>query len=98
MELAGGALIFGLFLVVFTLAVTYGLYSRRGSGIDDTHRQPVRRGLGSAQRRQRARGRRELDARDTLSQGWAGGARLRGPRAPARKPAANASPPSSGSP
>ena len=35
MELAGGALIFGLFLVVFTLAVTYGLYTRRGSGIDE---------------------------------------------------------------
>jgi hypothetical protein len=35
MELAGGALIFGLFLVVFTLAVIYGLYTRRGSGIDE---------------------------------------------------------------
>jgi len=35
MELAGGALIFGIFLVVFTLAVIYGLYTRRGSGIDE---------------------------------------------------------------
>jgi hypothetical protein len=35
MELAGGALIFGLFLVVFTAAVIYGLYTRRGSGIDE---------------------------------------------------------------
>ena len=35
MELAGGALIFGLFLLVFTVAVVYGLYTRRGSGIDE---------------------------------------------------------------
>ena len=34
-ELACGALIFGLFLVVFTAAVIYGLYTRRGSGIDE---------------------------------------------------------------
>jgi hypothetical protein len=35
MELAGGALIFGLFIIGFTLAVIYGLYTRRGSGIDE---------------------------------------------------------------
>ena len=35
MELAGGAIIFAIFLVVFTLAVIYGLYTRRGSGIDE---------------------------------------------------------------
>jgi hypothetical protein len=35
MELAGGAIIFGLFLVVFAAAVIYGLYTRRGSGIDE---------------------------------------------------------------
>ena len=35
MELAGGALIFGLFLIVYLAAVTYGLYTRRGSGIDE---------------------------------------------------------------
>jgi hypothetical protein len=35
MELAGGAIIFGLFLVLFTAAVIYGLYTRRGSGIDE---------------------------------------------------------------
>jgi hypothetical protein len=34
MELAGGAAIFAIFLVVYTLAVVYGLYTRRGSGID----------------------------------------------------------------
>ena len=33
-DLAGGALIFGAFLVLYTLAVAYGLYSQRGSGID----------------------------------------------------------------
>jgi hypothetical protein len=33
MTLAGGSLIFAIFLVVFTFAVIYGLYSRRGSGI-----------------------------------------------------------------
>ena len=33
MVLAGGSLIFAAFLVVFTLAVIYTLYSRRGSGI-----------------------------------------------------------------
>jgi hypothetical protein len=35
MELAGGALIFGIFLLVFTAAVIYGLYTRKGSGIDE---------------------------------------------------------------
>jgi hypothetical protein len=35
MELAGGAVIFGIFLVVFALSVVYGLYTRRGSGIDE---------------------------------------------------------------
>jgi hypothetical protein len=34
MTLAGGSLIFAIFLVVFTLAVIYGLYTRRGSGIN----------------------------------------------------------------
>jgi hypothetical protein len=32
-ELAGGALVFLLFLIVYTLAVAYGLYSRSGSAI-----------------------------------------------------------------
>jgi hypothetical protein len=34
MELAGGAVIFGIFLVVYTFAVIHSLYTRRGSGID----------------------------------------------------------------
>ena len=33
MELAGGAFIFLAFMIVFFFAITYGLYSRRGSGI-----------------------------------------------------------------
>jgi hypothetical protein len=32
-ELAGGAFIFLLFVVAYTLAVAYSLYSRRGSAI-----------------------------------------------------------------
>jgi hypothetical protein len=35
MELADGAIIFGVFLVLYLMAVTYGLYTRRGSGIDE---------------------------------------------------------------
>jgi len=31
--LAGGAWIFAAFIVLFTLAAIYGLYTRRGSGI-----------------------------------------------------------------
>jgi cbb3-type cytochrome oxidase subunit 3 len=32
--LAGGSGIFAAFIVLFTIAVTYSLYSRRGSGIN----------------------------------------------------------------
>jgi hypothetical protein len=32
-DLAGGSLIFLLFLIAFTIAVAYGLYGRRGSAI-----------------------------------------------------------------
>ena len=32
--LAGGAWIFAAFIVLFTLAAIYGLYTRRGSGIN----------------------------------------------------------------
>jgi len=32
--LAGGSTIFGAFIVVFGLSVTYSLYTRRGSGIN----------------------------------------------------------------
>jgi hypothetical protein len=34
MVLAGGSLIFGAFLVLYTLVVVYSLYTRRGSGIN----------------------------------------------------------------
>jgi hypothetical protein len=35
LEIAGGAAIFGAFILFYLVAVTYGLYTRRGSGIDD---------------------------------------------------------------
>jgi hypothetical protein len=34
MDLVGGWQIFGAFIVIFTLAVIYSLYTRRGSGIN----------------------------------------------------------------
>jgi hypothetical protein len=34
MQLAGGALIFGAFIVVYFFAVAYSLYTRRGSAIN----------------------------------------------------------------
>jgi hypothetical protein len=34
MHLAGGAAIFGLFLLVYFVVISFGLYSRRGSGIN----------------------------------------------------------------
>jgi hypothetical protein len=34
MSLAGGAIIFGVFIVLFTLAVIFSYYTRRGSGIN----------------------------------------------------------------
>jgi hypothetical protein len=41
MAFAGGAAIFGVFIVAFTLAVIYGLYTRRGSGINQRPYQDV---------------------------------------------------------
>jgi hypothetical protein len=35
LEIAGGAAIFAAFILIYLLAVTYGLYTRRGSGIDN---------------------------------------------------------------
>ena len=34
MHLAGGAAIFGLFIAIYFIAVVYGLYTRRGSAIN----------------------------------------------------------------
>ena len=45
MALAGGATIFGIFLVVYLLAVVHGLYSRSGSGIAQ---HPYRDAYGDA--------------------------------------------------
>jgi hypothetical protein len=35
LEIAGGAAIFAAFILIYLVAVTYGLYTRRGSGIDN---------------------------------------------------------------
>jgi hypothetical protein len=37
-ELAGGALIFLVFVIILLLAVAYGYYTRRGSGINQRPR------------------------------------------------------------
>jgi hypothetical protein len=44
MTLAGGAFIFLAFVVLFTLAVTYSLYTRTGSGINQ---RPWKEGVSS---------------------------------------------------
>ena len=45
MQLAGGALIFGAFVVLYFLVVVYSLYTRRGSGINQ---HPYRDPYGDA--------------------------------------------------
>lgn len=45
MDLAGGTLIFVLFVVVYFVAVTYGLYTRSGSAINQ---HPYRDPYGDA--------------------------------------------------
>jgi hypothetical protein len=44
MTLAGGAFIFLAFVVLYTIAVTYSLYTRTGSGINQ---RPWREGVSS---------------------------------------------------
>jgi hypothetical protein len=45
MHLAGGAIIFGAFLVVYFMVIVYTLYTRRGSGINQ---HPYRDPYGDA--------------------------------------------------
>ena len=45
MQLAGGALIFGAFIVVYFFVIAYSLYTRRGSGINQ---HPYRNPYGDA--------------------------------------------------
>ena len=45
MQLAGGAEIFGAFIVLYTLVIIYSLYTRRGSGINQ---HPYRDPMGDA--------------------------------------------------
>jgi hypothetical protein len=45
MQLAGGAAIFGVFIVVYFFVIAYSLYTRRGSGINQ---HPYRNPYGDA--------------------------------------------------
>ena len=69
-ELAGGAFIFLLFLVAFTIAVAYSLYGRRGNAI--TH-QPYGKIYGGAPGATRAESR--LSGRDREVVAWTRGTR-----------------------
>jgi len=53
MHLAGGAAIFGLFIVVYFVAVVYGLYTRRGSAINQHPHFDVHSGAPGASRSSR---------------------------------------------
>ena len=67
-DLAGGSLIFLLFLVAFTIAVAYSLYGRRGNAI--TY-QPYGKIYGGAPGA--ARGTSELRGRDREISSWSRG-------------------------
>jgi hypothetical protein len=69
-DLAGGALIFLLFLVAFTIAVAYSLYGRRGNAI--TH-QPYGKIYGGAPGASLAESR--LSGRDREVVAWTRGTR-----------------------
>ncbi|HEX2086249.1 MAG TPA: hypothetical protein VHF89_11240 [Solirubrobacteraceae bacterium] len=69
-ELAGGALVFALFIIVFTLAVIHGLYTRTGSGIAQRPYKHVYGGAPGAARESRMSGSADRDIR-----GWSRGTR-----------------------
>ena len=69
-ELAGGSLIFLLFLFAFTIAVAYGLYGRRGSAITA---QPYGKIYGGAPGANRAASRPTGRDRDIVT--WSRGTR-----------------------
>ena len=51
MHLAGGAVIFGAFLIVYLAVVIYTLYTRRGSGINQhPYRDPYGDAPGAARK------------------------------------------------
>jgi len=51
MDLAGGTLIFALFIVAYFLAVVHGLYTRSGSGINQhPYRDPYGDAPGASRR------------------------------------------------
>ena len=69
-DLAGGAVVFLLFTVAYTIAVAYGLYGRRGSAI--TH-QPYGKIYGSAPGATRPEGRLRGREREVIA--WTRGTR-----------------------
>ena len=69
-DLAGGAFIFLAFLVVYTLAVAYGLYSRRGSAISQSPYAKIYGGAPGA-----AHGESRLSGRDREIRAWSRGTR-----------------------
>ncbi|HEV2815585.1 MAG TPA: hypothetical protein VGW10_20175 [Solirubrobacteraceae bacterium] len=69
-ELAGGALIFGLFIIVFLLAVVFGLYTRSGSGISQRPYHHVYGGAPGAARASSLGSSRDREMRD-----WSRGTR-----------------------
>jgi hypothetical protein len=69
-EFAGGALIFGAFIVLYTVAVVYGLYTRRGSGISQRPYHHVYGGAPGASRTGRLGGNPDREMRN-----WSRGTR-----------------------
>jgi len=69
-DLAGGAIIFLLFLVAFTIAVAYSLYGRRGNAIP---RQPYGKIYGGAPGATHAEGRLTGREREVIA--WTHGTR-----------------------
>ena len=69
-ELAGGALIFALFIIVFFTATVYGLYTKAGSGISQRPYKHVYGGAPGAARISRMSGSADRDIA-----GWSRGTR-----------------------
>ncbi len=69
-ELAGGALVFALFIVVFLAATVYGLYTRAGSGIAQRPYNRIYGGAPGASRDSRLGGNPDREMRN-----WSRGTR-----------------------
>ena len=60
-ELAGGAIIFAAFIVLYLLATVYGLYTKSGSGISQRPYKHVYGGAPGAARESRMTGSADRD-------------------------------------